>query len=352
VVERLDFHQGTEEEIFMPEMTVLITGACGEIGQALVNILSKNKSLEIITTDLKSLPDELSGKSTHLIGNLLDKTFLNSLENDYHFGQIFHLAAVLSTTAEHNPLLAHQVNTCSTIDLLEIASRQSRDDRKAVQFIFPSSIAVYGLPDIKTKNSLPPLKEGQFTEPATMYGCSKLYCEKVGVYYSQYYGRLNENIPVRLDFRALRFPGIISAYTVPSGGTSDFGPEMIHAAAQGKRYDCFVRPEVRIPFMVMPDAVKALLDLAEAPEGKLNRRVYNVSSFSYSAEEFKSLALEGFPEAEINFIPDPQRQAIVDSWPADIDDQAARSDWGWSPAQNVDQSCQEYLLENIIKRYK
>jgi nucleoside-diphosphate-sugar epimerase len=162
---------------------------------------------------------------------------------------------------------------------------------------------------------------------------------------------LEDNSAVRLDFRSLRFPGIISAFTVPSGGTSDFGPEMIHAAAQGHKYDCFVRPDVRIPFMTMPDAVKALLDLSSAPEENLSRRVYNITSFSFSAEDFKTLALDGFPEAEINFKPDPARQAIVDSWPADIDDSPARNDWGWKPTQDVGKSCQEYLLKNITKRY-
>ncbi|MFV1948548.1 MAG: NAD-dependent epimerase/dehydratase family protein [Anaerolineales bacterium] len=335
----------------MPEKTVLVTGASGEIGQALIHSLSNEKSLDVISVDLKPLPDEFEGKSTHIIGNLVDKDLLAQLEKEYSFSQIYHLAAVLSTTAEYNPLLAHQVNTCSTIDLLEIAARQSQVTETSVQFIFPSSIAVYGLPDLKTKYSVPPLTEDQYTDPTTMYGCSKLYCEKAGVYYSQHYLQLADVIPTRVDFRAVRFPGIISAFTVPSGGTSDFGPEMIHAAAQGKPYECFVRPDVRIPFMFMPDAVKALLDLAHAPQETLSRRVYNVTSFSFSAGDFQKLVLEGFPEAEIKYIPDPKRQAIVDSWPADINDQAARSDWNWIPAQDADQSCQEYLIKNVIKRY-
>lgn len=335
----------------MPETTVLITGASGEIGQALIHSLAEQPSLNIVSVDLKPLPSDLSGKSNHIIGNLLDKSLLEQLQNEYHFSQIFHLAAMLSTSAEHQPLLAHQVNTCSTIDLLEMASRQSQLAGESVQFMFPSSIAVYGLPDLATKDSLPPLTEDQFTEPTTIYGCSKLYCEKVGVYYSSHYGQLAETPPQRIDFRAVRFPGIISAFTVPSGGTSDFGPEMIHTAAQGKAYDCFVRPDVRIPFMVMPDAVKALLDLARAPQMKLKRRVYNVTSFSFSAGDFRDLTLTAFPQAVINFTPDPPRQAIVDSWPAEIDDQAARSDWGWIPDQDADQACLDYLLKNIMQRY-
>jgi nucleoside-diphosphate-sugar epimerase len=335
----------------MPNKTVLITGASGEIGQALVKILSKENSLEIITVDIKQVPPELHGKSTHIVGDLLDKNLLKEISGKYKLNQIFHLAAILSTKAESDPLLAHQINTCSTIDLLDIAAQQSILREEPVQFIFPSSIAVYGLPDLETKDTIPPVKENQFNEPTTMYGCSKLYCEKVGIYYSQFYKQLEEKSAMRLDFRSLRFPGIISAFTVPSGGTSDFGPEMIHAAAQGLRYECFVRPDVRIPFMTMPDAVKALLDLASAPKQDLSRRVYNVTSFSFSAEDFKTLALNGFPEAEIHFQPDPPRQAIVDSWPADIDDSSARSDWGWAPTQDAGKSCQEYLLKNITERY-
>jgi len=335
----------------MPERTVLITGASGEIGQALIKSLSDDELTTLVTVDLKPLPDEFKGKSTHIVGDLLDKELLSLLEKEYSFNLIFHLAAVLSTTAEHNPLLAHKINTCSTIDLLEMATRQSQNQANPVKFLFPSSIAVYGLPNLETKNQFPALKECDWTEPTTMYGCSKLYCEKVGIYYSEYYQQLADLEPVRLDFRALRFPGIISAFTIPSGGTSDFGPEMIHFAAQGKPYDCFVRADVRIPFMVMPDAVRSLLMLADAPKDKLQTRIYNVTSFSFSAQDFKDLAQKNFPGSEIYFNPDPKRQAIVDSWPADIDDSAARNDWIWKPEYDAQAASQEYLLKNISKLY-
>lgn len=335
----------------MPDRTILITGACGEIGQALINDLSEDPQIQIISLDLKNLPKHLAGKTTHFQNDLLDKDFLTTLEDEYTFQEIYHLAAILSTTAEHNPTLAHQVNTCVTIDLLNLAARQSQVMGFPVKFLFPSSIAVYGMPNLETKSSAPPVKENQFTEPATMYGCSKLYCEKVGTYYSDHYHQLDDQVPIRIDFRALRFPGIISAYTIPSGGTSDFGPEMIHFAAQGKPYTCFVRPDVRIPFMVMPDAVRSLIELSQAPLDKLTRRVYNVTSFSFSAADFQQLTETGFPGAEITYLPDPARQNIVDSWPADIDDQAARSDWGWKPEFNAEDGCRHYLIKNIKDHY-
>lgn len=335
----------------MPAKTVLITGACGEIGQALIEALSEDPQTTIISLDLKTLPARLIGKTTHFQADLLDKDFIREIENKYTFQEIYHLAAVLSTTAEYNPSLAHQVNTCITMDLLELAARQSQEIGTSVKFLFPSSIAVYGMPDLETKSCAPPVKETQWTEPTTMYGCSKLYCEKVGAYYSDHYHQLEDQIPIRIDFRALRFPGIISAFTVPSGGTSDFGPEMIHFAAQGKPYSCFVRPDVKIPFMVMPDAVRSLLELSKAPLDKLTRRVYNVTSFSYSAQDFQKFTESGFPGAQISYQPDLPRQDIVDSWPAEIDDQTARSDWGWMPEFNAEDACQEYLLKNIIAHY-
>jgi len=335
----------------MQEKSILITGASGEIGQALIESLSESTTDQLVSLDLSPLPESLEGQSTHIVGNILDKNLLTELAAEYRFQTIYHLAAMLSTTGEHKPLLAHQVNTGGTLDLLDIAAEQSQRYDQPVKFIFPSSIAAFGLPDLETKQKYFRIQEDQCTNPTTMYGCTKLYCEKVGSYFSEHYLQLNEEQPTRLDFRALRFPGLISAFTVPSGGTSDYGPEMIHAAAQGQPYACFVRPEVRIPFMVMPDAVRSLLLLAQAPAGNLSRRVYNVTSFSLSAQEFSEMVAEAFPEAEIYFAPDEKRQAIVDSWPADLDDSAAREDWGWEPQYDASRACQDYLLPNIRRRY-
>src|SRR5262249_26567419 len=149
--------------------------------------------------------------------------------------------------------------------LLEMAARQSQQGGKRVQFIFPSSKAIYGVPDLKAKAAHPKALEDEWNAPTTMYGCNKLAVEKLGAYYSIHYMQLADQKPTMLDFRALRFPGLISAYTLPTGGTSDYGPEMLHAAAKGVPYACFVRPDTTIAFMAMPDAVKALVQLAEAP---------------------------------------------------------------------------------------
>ncbi|MBW6471641.1 MAG: epimerase, partial [Anaerolineaceae bacterium] len=176
--------------------------------------------------------------------------------------------------------------------------------------------------------------------------------EQLGRYYTKYYRQLAaDKNPSGIDFRAIRFPGLISAVTTPTGGTSDYGPEMLHHAAMGKKYRCFVRPDTRLPFMVMPDAIKALLDLEKADQSNLSKLVYNVTSFNPSAQEFYDIVVKAFPNAEINFEPDIARQGIVDTWPADVDDNAAATDWGWGPDYDQDRAFNEYLLPAVKARY-
>lgn len=329
----------------------MITGAAGEIGQALINEFVSEGRHSLLTLDLKPLPPELFGQTIHIQGDVLDQNLFARLVTEYEIGTIFHLAALLSTRSEFAPALAHQVNVNGTLALLQLAAEQSQNRGKPVRFIFPSSIAVYGLPDLETKARDFYVREWDWNYPTTMYGCNKLYCEQLGAYYSHHFQQLAETTPVMLDFRSVRFPGLISAYTVPSGGTSDYGPEMLHAAAQGKLYACFVRPDTTIPFMAMPDAVKSLLHLWDAPRERLTRDVYNVTSFSLSAAEFRELVLQAFPGAEITYKPDLKRQGIVDSWPAGLNDKLARRDWNWQPDYDVQRAFEAYLVPNIRERY-
>jgi len=336
----------------MRKKVILVTGAAGEIGTALIEQLLKQGVTDILSLDIRPLPEPLQSKVIHTIGDICDRALLERLVSEYEIDIIYHLAALLSTRAEFTPEAAHRVNVEGTLGLLQIASDQSDWRGKPVLFIFPSSVAIYGLPDLSTKAQFPRLREWEWNYPRTMYGSNKLYCEMLGVYYSKYYRQLAVERPVMVDFRSVRFPGLISAFTVPSGGTSDYGPEMLHAAAQGKPYACFVRADTRIPFMAMPDAITALLKLAAAPLEKLTRRVYNVTSFSLSVAEFRDWVLEAFPKAEITFAPDLRRQAIVDSWPEDMNDNDARRDWGWQPEYNLERSFREYLVPNITRRYQ
>lgn len=335
----------------MTESLVLVTGACGEIGQALVQGLSQKGGYRIVTSDLSPLPDSIKTiSSEHVQGDLVYK-----IKNfyDYDFDVIFHLAASLSSKAEVASEEAHRINVEGTMQLLMLAAYRSEKYRKSVKFLFPSSIAAYGMNDIETKRAHACVGEDEFNTPHTMYGCNKLYCEKLGMYYSQYFGQkhLDEDPPHMLDFRAIRFPGLISAFTLPSGGTSDYGPEMLHAAAQGKPYACFVREDTKISFMAMPDAIKSLLMLVDVPRERLQHMVYNIAAFAITAAQFRERALDAFPGAQITFAPNPRRQGIVDSWPEDVDDTLARSEWNWKPDYDVDKFFDEYFLPEIRKRY-
>lgn len=335
----------------MSDRQVLVTGACGEIGQALVQELSKKGGYRIVTSDMMPLPDSIKQLSAeHVQGDLVYKikTFY-----DYDFDIIFHLAASLSSKAEIATEEAHRINVEGTMQLLMLSAYRSEKYGKSVKFLFPSSIAAYGMPTLEAKQSAGVVKEEDWNTPHTMYGCNKLYCEKLGMYYSKYYGQkhLDEKPPVMLDFRAIRFPGLISAFTLPSGGTSDYGPEMLHASAQGKAYHCFVRADTKISFMAMPDAIKSLLMIMDAPRECLTANVYNVAAFAITAEEFRQRAVKAFADARISFEPNPRRQGIVDSWPEDVDDSRARADWNWTPDYDVDRFFEEYFLPEIRKRY-
>ncbi|MBN2043383.1 MAG: NAD-dependent epimerase/dehydratase family protein [Anaerolineales bacterium] len=337
----------------MRKSVVLITGASGEIGHALVENLSISGECDIVTVDLQDLPKDIEAKvSRHIKGSITDKILLDDLASRFEIDVIYHLAALLSTRAEIIPGTAHRVNVEGTLLLLELAAEQSQFRGKPVKFIFPSSIAAYGMPDLATKAQFKRVREWEWNYPTTMYGANKLYCERLGIYFSNHYKQLSEEKPITLDFRCLRYPGLISAFTMPSGGTSDYGPEMLHAAAKGEPYACFVRPDTTINFMAMPDAVKAAINLAHAPADSLTQRVYNITAFSLSAAEFREKVLEYFPGAEISYKVHQNRQGIVDTWPMDTDDNHARRDWGWSPDYDLDRCFGEYLVPNIKQRYQ
>ncbi len=337
----------------MRKEAYLITGANGEIGHGLMSYLGQNTDAVIIALDITPLDECLRPYCTRFIqGDILDGLLLGSLVSEFEIRAIFHLASILSTKAEFNPETAHRINVEGTLNLLRLAMEQSIGQGHPVKFIYPSSIAVYGMPDLTVKETAGNVKECDFPTPTTMYGCNKLYCEHLGRYYSRHYRQLAaDRSTASIDFRCLRFPGLISAVTVPTGGTSDYGPEMLHAAARGVPYACFVRPDTVLPFMVMPDAIKSLLELESAPRENLRQLVYNVTSFSPTAQDFYNVIRQYYPGAEITFQPHASRQAIVDSWPASLDDSAARHDWGWKPDYDQKRSFEEYLIPAIRNKY-
>ncbi|MCD4751363.1 MAG: NAD-dependent epimerase/dehydratase family protein [Thermoanaerobaculales bacterium] len=333
---------------------VLITGASGEMGHSLIQRLSEAGNSSIITIDLQPLDPGVRDRVTkEFTGSILEDHLLQRILAEFEIDTIFHLAALLSTRSEFTPITAHQVNVEGTLKLLNFAQAQGESHARPVTFIYPSSIAAYGMKSVEFKNRVGAVKEHEWNMPTTMYGCNKLYCEHLGRYFTENFKQLAaEKLSGKVDFRAIRFPGLISAETVPSGGTSDYAPEMIHAAAKTEPYACFVKPQTRIPFMAMPDAVEAILRLAAAPREDLTQTVYNITAFNPSAAEVHDLVLKGFPDAQITYEPDVKRLEIVESWPADVDDSAARADWAFAPKYDLESAFSDYLIPRIRERYR
>jgi len=318
--------------------SILITGAGGEVGSELIHTLSQNENVNIVTLDLHPLESEAADKvADKITGNILDINLLDQINLEFEIKEIYHLAAILSTRAELSPRIAHDVNVNGTINMLELALKQSKSQNKKIKFFFPSSIAVYGVNDKQQICS-----ESDYLNPMTVYGANKLYAEKLGIYYSQYYDQLSDN-KYFIDFRSLRFPGLISASTIPSGGTSDFIPEMWHSIKNENSYECFVNEKSRLPFLAMPDAIKAINQMMSSKSEKIQSRIYNVTSFNPSASDFFQLMIELYPTAKISYHINEVRQKIVDSWPSNIDDSLAKDEWGWAPDYNLKKTINEYL---------
>ena len=330
----------------------LVTGAGGEIGHGLIVRLA-DTGHHIVTVDIAPLDDPVR---RHVVkeftGSIADTGLLERILAQYEIELVFHLAALLSTRAEFTPVAAHQVNVDGTLNLLEFAQHEGESHGRPVRLIYPSSIAAYGIPSPDLKARAGRVREDDFNAPQTMYGCNKLYCEQLGRYYARHYKQLAADTVPRVDFRAVRFPGLISAVTLPAGGTSDYAPEMIHAAARGESYACFVRPDTRIPFMAMPDAIDALLTLCAAARQQLTRTAYNLSAFNPTAQEIRDVVVAAFPRATVTWTNDQKRQGIVDSWPVDVDDSAARRDWGFAPKYDFRRAFDEYLIPTIRERYR
>lgn len=337
----------------MTKEAVLITGANGEIGHGLIEHLVAEGRYRILALDLDdSHLQGIKDKIEFIRGDVRDQKLMDEIGEKYVLSKIFHLAALLSSRGEKDPILAHQVNVEGSLNLLNLAKRVSDIKKRSVVFVFPSTIAAYGIRSPEIKRQAGKVSEDQFLEPITMYGTNKLSIEHLGRYFADFYSLLHETPEtVRIDFRCVRLPGVLSASSVPSGGTSDYGPEMLHAAAQGKPYACFVTPETILPFMTMPDAVQALIKISDAPREKLSRKVYNVTSFSVSAAELEAQVKKYFPDAQISYKPHQKRHMIVESWPAAVDDGPARRDFGFSPAYDFNRAFSDYLVPGVIARY-
>jgi len=310
---------------------ILVIGAAGQIGSELTLALRKIYGNEnVFATDIKDAPKDIKKSGPFQLLDVMDDKRLIHFVIRYKISQIYLLAAVLSGNAERLPLQAWDINMRSVLNILDLAREVG-----IKKIFWPSSIAVFG-------KTTPKIDTPQLTimEPNTVYGISKLAGERWVEYYFNKYG---------LDIRSIRYPGLISYKTEAGGGTTDYAVEIFYDAIETGKYECFLKPDTKLPMMFMDDAIRATTELMEADADKISiRSSYNLSGFSFDPEELSNEIKKHIPDFEIIYKPD-FRQAIADSWPQSIDDSVARKDWGWK--NNVDlEKMTKVMLKEIKKK--
>lgn len=297
---------------------ILVIGASGQIGVELTLALRKiYGNANVVASDLREQNPLLEGTGPYVSLDVMNKEMLHVQVIRQNITQIYLLAAILSATGEKNPNLAWSLNMQSLLNVLDIAREE-----KLTKVYWPSSIAVFG--PTSPKQNCP---QQTIIEPTTVYGISKYAGEFWCNYYFQRYG---------VDVRSIRYPGLISYKSAPGGGTTDYAVEIFHEALEEKKYECFLKEDTYLPMMYMPDAIRATIELMEAPAEKISIRTsYNLSGMSFSPKEIAAVIKNHIPEFEITYKAD-YRQAIANSWPQSIDDAVARKDWGWKEEYNLE----------------
>ena len=307
---------------------ILVIGACGQIGVELTLALRKLYGGDyVIASDLREENPLLHGTGPYVSLDVMNKEMLHVQIIRQNITQIYLLAAILSATGEKNPSLAWHLNTQSLLNVLEIAK-----DENIHKVFWPSSIAVFG--PTSPKANCP---QQTIIEPSTVYGISKY----AGEFWCNYfYNRY------QVDVRSIRYPGLISYKSQPGGGTTDYAVEIYYDAIKDKKYTCFLKEDTYLPMMYMPDAIRATIELMEAPIENIKVRTsYNLSGMSFSPKEIAEEIKKHVPEFEMAYEPD-YRQPIAESWPQSIDDSAAQKDWGWKPEFTLS-SMTDDMLENL-----
>ena len=313
---------------FMTKQRILVIGASGQIGVELTLALRKiYGDINVIASDLREENPLLKGTGPYVSLDVMNKEMLHVQVIRQGITQIYLLAAILSATGEKNPNLAWRLNMQGLLNVLDIAREENLH-----KVYWPSSIAVFG--PTSPKENCP---QQTIIEPITVYGISKYAGEFWCNYYHHRYG---------VDVRSLRYPGLISYKSAPGGGTTDYAIEIFNEAIEEKKYQCFLNEDSYLPMMYMPDAIKATIELMEAPADKISIRTsYNISGMSFSPAEIAAEIKKHIPEFEITYESD-YRQAIADSWPNSIDDSVARNDWGWTEDYNLSSMVKD-MLENL-----
>ncbi len=311
--------------------SILIIGACGQIGTELTYALREKYSNEqVIASDIREGNEALMNSGPF---EILDATNYDALEEViayYEINEVYLMAAMLSATAEKFPMRAWNLNMNSLFNVLNLAK-----EKKIDKIFWPSSIAVFGLNT--PKNNTP---QSTVMEPSTVYGISKQSGERWCNYYFTKYG---------VDVRSLRYPGLISWKTFPGGGTTDYAVEIYHEALSNKQYTCFLDKDTRLPMMFMDDAIRATIAIMESKAKKLTiRSSYNLGAMSFTPAEIAESIKTHIPDFNINFKPD-FRQEIADSWPSSVDDSSAQNDWDWSPNFDLEKTTKT-MLKNLATK--
>ena len=310
---------------------ILIIGANGQIGCELVDALAKEYGAHnVIASDIT--PHSLYGAPHYQQLDVLDAERLAAVVAQYDITDVYQLAALLSVTGEQAPLKAWTLNMDGLLNILELA-RLRNAAGKPLQVFWPSSIAAFG-------PNTPPVNTPQMTtmDPTTIYGISKLAGERLCEYYFSKYG---------VDVRSIRYPGIISYKSPPGGGTTDYAIAIFHAALRGQAYDCFLSEDTALPMIYMPDAIRATIELMQAPAEQLQiRSSYNVAGISFTPQQIAAEIQRHHPDLIVNYRPD-QRQAIADTWPDSLDDSQASTDWHWHARLGLPEMVAD-MLKNIV----
>lgn len=314
--------------LFMSKEKILVIGASGQIGVELTLALRKIYGAgNVIASDLREQNELLAGTGPYVSLDVMNKEMLHVQVIRQNVTQIYLLAAILSATGEKNPNLAWHLNMQGLLNVLDIAKEE-----KLSKVYWPSSIAVFG--PTSPKQNCP---QQTIIEPTTVYGISKYAGEFWCNYFFNKYG---------VDVRSLRYPGLISYKSAPGGGTTDYAIEIFHEAISDAHYDCFLEKDTYLPMMYMPDAIRATIELMEAPSEKIKTRTsYNIAAMSFSPQEIAAEIKQHIPQFSISYAPD-YRQAIANSWPQSIDDSVARSDWGWKHDYDLPRMTQD-MLDNL-----
>ncbi len=311
---------------------ILVIGACGQIGTELIVALrEKYGAANVIASDIRKSSDPNITDGAFEIIDITDKSRLEEVIRKYDIDTIYNMAAVLSAVGEKNPLVCWDVNMNGVLNVLHCAI-----DFNLARVIMPSSIAVFGpdSPRINTPNDT-------ILRPTSMYGVTKVCGERLCDYYVERFG---------IDVRGLRYPGIISAETLPGGGTTDYAVEIFYKAIEERKYTCFLKEDTRLPMMYMPDCIRATIELAEAEFDSLkHHNDFNLAAFSITPGDIVSAIKKHFPDFTCDYKPD-YRQQIAESWPESIDDGTARTEWGWNHEWDLDSMTGD-MLAKLSKRY-